>query len=170
MTDRTLDTRTPVVERAPETAPVARRELNPFEEMERLFERLTSRGWMPALRWDTPWFSGWADVEARIPRIDLIDRETETVLKAELPGMAKEDIEITVDANNVTLKGHTRKEEKEERGDYYRSEIRRGEFSRTVVLPHAVDAAQARATYRDGILEVTLPKVEAARRTTIKVE
>jgi len=172
MTDRMPETRTPVVERPPETvsAPVTRREPNPFEEMQRLFESLMPRGWLPAMRWENPWLAELADLDLKVPRVDLIDRDNELRLKAELPGIAREDIEITVDANTVTLKGHSRKEEKEERGDYYRSEIRRGEFSRTLVLPHAVNASEARATFRDGLLEVTLPKLEAARRTTVSVQ
>jgi HSP20 family protein len=82
----------------------------------------------------------------------------------------KEDIEIALAGNLLTLKGQTKREEKEEKGDYYRCEISQGSFSRTVTLPAEVNEAGARAELRDGMLEVTLPKVEKAKKRPIKVE
>ena len=106
----------------------------------------------------------------KVPKIDVINRDKEIVVKAELPGVAKEDIDVSMTDNTVTIKGSTSHEEKEEKGDYYRCEISRGSFSRTVALPGDVDADKAKASFNDGILELTLPKVERSHRKTINVE
>ena len=71
---------------------------------------------------------------------------------------------------SVTIKGKRSHEEQEEKGDYYRSEIRLGAFSRTVTLPRDVDASNAKATLKDGILELALPKVAKSKRVAVKVE
>ncbi|GIX28653.1 MAG: hypothetical protein KatS3mg123_2534 [Burkholderiales bacterium] len=84
--------------------------------------------------------------------------------------MNKEDIEISLTGNVLTIKGETKREEKEEKGDYYRCEISRGAFSRTVSLPAEVDESKAKASLNDGVLEITLPKTETAKKRTIKVE
>lgn len=68
------------------------------------------------------------------------------------------------------IKGNTSHEEKEERDDYYRREISRGSFTRTLALPGDVDSSKAAAKFKDGVLELTLPKVETSKRRTIKVE
>ena len=72
--------------------------------------------------------------------------------------------------DSVTIRGETRKETKEEKGDYHRCEISHGSFSRTVALPAAVDGAKAAAIFKDGILELTLPKVQATKRHKIAVK
>ena len=90
-------------------------------------------------------------------------------LRAELPGFRKEDVEISVSGNLLTISGETGSEEKEEKGEYYRSEISRGAFSRTLALPVEVDESKAKASMKDGMLELTLPKIEKARRRTITI-
>ena len=87
-----------------------------------------------------------------------------------MPGIDKRDIEISVGEDSVTVKGESRREEKQEAGDYYRCELSRGAFSRTLGLPAAVDASKAKATFRDGMLTMTLPKVERAKRHTVRIE
>lgn len=104
------------------------------------------------------------------PSVDVIDRDDEVVVRAEVPGFRKEDIEISVSGDLLTLSGATSREEKEERGTYYRAEITRGAFSRTLMLPAEVDDSKAKATMRDGLLELRLPKVERSRRRTITIE
>ena len=92
------------------------------------------------------------------PRVDVIDREDELVVRAETPGIDKDDLEVSVSEGSVTIKGATRREEKEEKGEYHRCEIMRGTFSRSVALPAEVDADAAQATFKDGVLELTPPK------------
>lgn len=105
----------------------------------------------------------------RMPKVDVIDKDDAVVVRAEVSGVKKEDLEISLGDNTVTIRGCTRHEEKEQKGEYYRSEISRGEFSRTVALPCAVDSNRSSAKLEDGMLELTLPKLEKAKRHTIKV-
>jgi len=150
------------------------RALSPFEEMDRLFERMESlfpRGWMRPLRWERPGFGEFVSrLEMPVPKVDVIDRDNEVVVRAEVPGVDKKDIDVSVTDNTVIIKGTTSHEEKEEKGDYYRSEISRGSFSRTVGLPGDVDSAAAKASFKDGVLELVMPKVEKSKRRNIKVE
>lgn len=143
--------------------------LSPIDEMERLMDEYFPRGWLR--RWEWPAFPEFSRrMELRLPKVDIIDRDAEVVLKAEIPGVDKKDLDVSVTGNTVTIKGQTGREEKEEKGDYYRCEISRGSFSRTLNLPADVDATQARATFKDGVLELTLPKKEEARRQSVKIE
>ncbi len=144
------------------------RSLSPFEEMDRLFESFFPRGWLRPMRWEWPELG--ASFEVRTPRVDVIDREAEVVVRAEVPGVDKKDIEVSVTENTVTIQGSSRREEKEERDNYYRREIMRGAFSRTVALPAEVDSGKAKATFKDGVLELTVPKVEKAKRRSVPIE
>lgn len=146
------------------------RALSPFEEMDRMFDSFLRRGWMRPWRFEWPSFPEMTLPEMRMPKVDVIDRDSEIVVHAEVPGVDKKDIDISVSDNAVTIKGEMRHEEKEEKGDYYRCEISHGAFSRTVTLPADVDSAKARASFKDGMLELTLPKMEKAKRHSIRVE
>jgi HSP20 family protein len=149
----------------------ARGTMAPFEEMERWFENAIGGGWMRPFRMRWP---AWSDFpvafEGRMPKVDVIDRDAEVVVRAEVPGVKKEDLEVSVSDGTVTIKGEMKHEEKKEKGDYYRSEISRGSFLRTVMLPGYVDPDQVKSSFKDGVLELTLPKVEKTKRRTIKVE
>jgi HSP20 family protein len=128
-----------------------------FEEMDRWFDEV-------ARRWLSPF-------EGRMPQVDMFDRETEIVIRAALPGVAKEDLELSMtDDETVTIRASTRREAKEGKGEYYRRELSQGEFQRTLRLPVAVKGVEAKATFKDGILELVLPKVEQAKSKKIKVE
>ena len=146
------------------------RALSPFEEMDRMFDQYFRRGWMRPWRFEWPSLPDVGLPEMIVPKVDVIDRENEVVVKAEIPGVEKKDIDISVGEDTVTIKGSTRHEEKEEKGDYYRCEISRGAFSRTVALPATVDGGKAKGSFKDGVLELTLPKVEKAKRHAVKVE
>jgi HSP20 family protein len=145
------------------------RALSPFEEMDRMFDQFTRRGWLRPWRMEWPSFPELALPEIKVPKVDVIDRENDVLIKAEVPGVEKKDIDISVGEDTVTIKGSTRHEEREEKGDYYRCEISRGAFSRTVALPAAVDGAKAKASFKDGILELTLPKTEKAKRHSVSI-
>jgi HSP20 family protein len=82
----------------------------------------------------------------------------------------KDDLEVTLSEHTVTIGAHTTAEEKEEKGEYYRKEMSRGDFQRTLALPGGVDETRARASFADGVLELTLPKLEKTARRTVKVE
>ncbi len=157
------------VVRSGELQKASSRTLRPFEDMERMFDEFLGRGWLRPLRFERlPELSQmW---EGRLPRVDIIDRDNEVVVKAEVPGIKKEELEIAVTGDRFTIKGQSRREEKEEKGDYYRSEVSTGSFSRTVTLPAMVDEAGARAQLKDGMLEVILPKIEKAKKRAINIE
>ena len=147
------------------------RALSPFEEMERLFEGYFPRGWMRPFGWERPsWGELTAPFEGKMPRVDVIDRDEELIVKAELPGVDKKDLDVSVTENTVTIKGSTSHEEKEEKGDYHRSEMSRGTYSRTLTLPTDVEADKAKAKFKDGVLELSLPKMKKAKRHSIKVD
>lgn len=149
----------------------APRSMSPFMEMERMFDNYLSRDWLH------PFHMGWpslpkmaAPFAGKTPSVDVIDRDNEVIVKAELPGVDKKDIDISVTQNTVTIKGTTSHEEKEEKGDYYRCEMSRGSYSRTLSLPADVDEGKSKARFKDGILELSLPKLKKSKRHTIKVE
>lgn len=161
-------TKAPAVEKA---TPARARMLTPLEEMEHLFDRVLGRGWLRPMRWEFPtWGEFGAAFEGMTPKVDVIDRETEIVVRAQVPGVERKDLEITLADNLLTLKGRTTHETKEEKGDFHRREMTYGEFTRTIALPAEVDDTKARATLKDGVLEMVMPKVAAARRRAIKIE
>jgi HSP20 family protein len=147
------------------------RTLTPFEEMDRWWESFMPHGWLRHFRSEWPFPGQWErPFETPMPKVDVIDHDEEVVVRAELPGVEKDAIDVSLSETSVTIKAETRREEKEEKGDYYRCEIARGAFARTVTLPDYVDAENARASFKDGILELSLPKVTKAKRRTLEIE
>lgn len=145
--------------------------LRPFEDMERAFERMFSRAWPSPFRWGEPLIPELPETfMAKWPRIDIIDRDHELVLRAEIPGLSKDDLDISLTEDTVTISGKARKEEKTEEGEYYCAEIVQGEFCRSISLPAGIDGSQATAKFKDGMLEMTLPKLEKSVRHTVKIE
>lgn len=105
-----------------------------------------------------------------VAHIDVIDRDNEIVIKAEVAGVDKDHLDIQVHGNQVYISGNKTEEVEKGEGKYIYRERRYGDFSRTIQLPVDVDAAQTRAVYKDGVLELTLPKAESAKRRRITVE
>jgi HSP20 family protein len=141
----------------------------PWEDMEHALERLLPRGWPRLWRGEWPSWADFGPLAGRVPRVDVLDRENEVVLRAAVPGLSKEDLEVSVSDRAVTLRGE-RKGEEAEAGEYVSRELSAGAFSRTVVLPAAVDAKEAKVRLTHGILEMTLPKLEAEKRHKIAIE
>jgi HSP20 family protein len=147
------------------------RALSPFEEIDRFFESLLPRGFARPWRWDWPSMTETSmPFEGRMPRVDVIDRDNEVLVRAEVPGVDKKDLDVSVTESSVTIKGTASHEQKEEKGDYYRCEIARGSFSRTLRLPADVDGDKAKASFKDGVLELAIPKVVKAKRRSVKVD
>ncbi len=145
-----------------------------IDDMERMFDRMFGDFW-PG-RWMRPFGFQWpgrselAAFEGRTPSVDVIDRDNDIVVKAELPGVDKKDLDVSMSDNAVTIKATSYKEAQEEKGDYYRREIAQGRFVRTVALPVEVDSAKSKATFKNGVLELVIPKLEPAKRHRITVE
>ncbi|RPI46653.1 MAG: Hsp20/alpha crystallin family protein [Betaproteobacteria bacterium] len=143
----------------------------PLADMDRLFDRILPRAWLRPLAWESPLMGELGEVfEAAAPRVDVIDGEESIVIHAAVPGVDRKDLEISVNATSVTIRGKVTHEAKEEKGEYYRCEIARGEFSRMLTLPCVVDASKANAQLKDGMLELRLPKVEKAKRHMVKID
>lgn len=145
--------------------------LSPFEDMERAFERFMKSLWMRPLGWDRPlWREMMEPFQGRVPSMDIIDRDDDFLVRAEVPGVDKKHIEVTLTDSTLTIKGRVEHEAKEQKRDYYRCEITQGTFSRSMLIPGEFDAAKVSASMKDGILEVKLPKLDAAKRRNIRIE
>ena len=146
--------------------------LKPLTDMERAVERFFDRRWPSLLRWnDIPSDDTLFEFEGqRLPSLDVIDRDTEVLVRAEIPGIEKKDISVSLAGNLLTIKGQTNKEVKEEDGDYYRHEISSSSFARSVTVPGTVDVSKIVANLKDGILEIKLPKMESSKRRNIAVQ
>ena len=123
--------------------------------------------------WGSVYDRGRDDVTSRgswLPPVDIYETPThEIVLKAEAPGLKREDIDLTVENNTLTIRGERKKDEAVAEDQYHRVERSFGPFSRSFTLPSTVDAGRVRAEYRDGVLTVTLPMREEARPRQIQV-
>ena len=97
------------------------------------------------------------------PSVDVFEEEGNLVIRAELPGVKQEDVDITVHDRVLTVSGQRKEEQKQERGGYYVRERRHGSFRRSVMLPQGVEEDKIRARYEDGILEVTVEGAAAVR-------
>ena len=104
----------------------------------------------------------------RLP-IDLVENQNELIVKASVPGLKPEDITITVVGDSLTIKGNSQGEVKQEKENYVVQERRFGSFQRTLNLPVAVQADKAHADFENGVLTLTLPKVEEIKPKQIKV-
>ena len=142
--------------------------LKELEEMRKDMDRLFEEFFSPITRRRRGWLK--PEMGVIVPNIEMYDRKNEIVVKAELPGVAKEDIDLTITKDSLTLKGETKKEEEIKEENYYAAEISYGSFTRTIALPAEVDSEKAKASFKNGVLEITLPKREEAKPKEIKIE
>jgi HSP20 family protein len=104
------------------------------------------------------------------PVVDIFESNGDVVLKAELPGIKKEDLEVTLNDGSITISGEKKKESELKRKDYYKWESSYGSFCRSFALPAEVQGDKVKSTYKDGVLEVRMPKSEAAKSKEVKVK
>lgn len=100
---------------------------------------------------------------AASPRVDVYQTEKDVMVKAEIPGVSKEDLNVYVDENSIRLAGQIKREQGFNNENMYRTERFYGSFSRTIPLPVEVKTEQAKAEYKDGILSIIVPKVEPTK-------
>ncbi len=105
-----------------------------------------------------------------VPKLDLTETEKEFVVRAEVPGVPRENLDVNLEDNVLTLTGHREKKISEKSEEYLWEEREAGKFMRSVRLPKAVEANKVEATYQDGILTVRLPKVETAVKNRILIK
>lgn len=129
------------------------------EAMDRLFEDSLVR---PSRLLSEFWGEGLA--------VDVYQTDNDVVVKAALPGVKREEMEITVSGDTLTLNGETKTEEEIKRENYFRQERRYGAFSRSVIIPVPVQSEKAEATFKDGVLTITLPKAEEVKPKRIQIK
>ena len=135
---------------------------SPFRDLARLEREMEDMfGRWPAWPWSE---RGWA------PAVDMIDHEDEIVLRADLPGLDEKDIEVTVQDGTVGIRGERKEGKEEKKEDYYYSERSYGAFARTLMLPTTVEADKVKATFKNGVLEVHLPKAKEAKGKKIEIK
>ena len=123
-------------------------------------------------RWNEALRGSYGDEPANrmlVPAMDVVESEDELVLTAELPGIAKEQVKITVEDGVLTLSGEKKFERDQKNKDYHVVERRYGTFHRQVTLPSQVDATKVSANFADGVLIIHVPKVEAAKPREITI-
>lgn len=104
-----------------------------------------------------------------MPAIEMQDREDRIILRAEIPGIDAKDLDVQVARDTVTISGETRQEQQTEDRGFWHSEFRYGKFQRTIPLPVAVENEHVEASYKDGILTLTLPKVAEAINRVVHI-
>lgn len=132
-----------------ELADLRRRMLQLFEEPFALPTFRESVGWMPD--------------------VDIVETDGEIVVKAELPGMSKDDVDVEIDGNVLTLKGEKREEKEEKEKERYLYECSYGSFQRSFTLPTEVNADAVKAEFKNGVLKITLPKTGEPRGKKIHI-
>jgi HSP20 family protein len=104
------------------------------------------------------------------PAIDVAVEKDNVIVKADMPGLTKDDVSVSLQDNCLTIKGEKKQETEKKDTNYYLSERMHGSFTRVIELPVAVNAAEIDARFRDGVLQVTLPKTEEAKPKQIEVK
>lgn len=133
---------------------------DPFREFDRFF----SDDWGLVPMWK-------GSSQFRLPAIDVYQTDKDVVAELEVPaGIDPERIEISVEDGTLTLRGRSEERREEKDKHYYRKEIHRGEFERSVALPTAVKSGEAEATYEKGILKVTIPRAEESKPRKVEVK
>jgi HSP20 family protein len=137
-----------------------------FDDFDHFFNDFLSNRWPRLLDWNTPNLS-----PTSFPRVDIIDHDQSIEVQAALPGVKKEDVSVSIHHQTITICTTSKEEKKEEEpGKYFRREISHGQFKRTLSLPDNIDDEQAKASFKDGILTVTIPKTEKSKNKSLAIE
>jgi HSP20 family protein len=134
--------------------------------MERMADDVFGRHWFD-FRW--PERLRLRELELQEPAVEIAEEKDELVVKAEIPGIKKEDLEVNLSDHCLTISGEKKKEEEVKEKGYYYSERAYGSFCRSIELPTEVKSDKVSASFKNGVLEVHLPKTEEAKRKEVKV-
>lgn len=129
-------------------------------EMEDLFGRFT-REW--------PW-PRWLAEREWTPAVDMVDRKDEVLMRVDLPGLEQKDIEVRIEDGTLTIRGERKEEREEKEASYYCSERWAGLFARSLTLPPGVETDKVKATFRNGVLEIHLPKAPEAKGKAVEIK
>jgi len=166
MAEATKENKSLTTQRSTEIMPRA-------HEMERWFDRMVEEFWrrpFPTLLRPERWWPAETGTMMRLPAVDVYENKDDVVIKAEIPGLSKEDISVQVTDSTLMIKGEKKREEEVKEDDYYRCERSFGSFTRAVALPCEVKADQVKATFKNGVLEVRMPKTEEAKKKAVTVK
>ena len=141
------------------------------EEMDRLFDDFGfGRGWL------APGFERSLDRLGALggtswaPQVEVIERDNQLIVRADLPGMSKDDVTVDIDDNSLAIRGERKTEHEENEEGYYRSERSYGSFYRQIPLPSGVNTGEATADFRNGVLEITMPAASRSREERRQLE
>lgn len=129
---------------------------NPFRDVDRFWED-DLVPFFPALR-------------MKIPPVDVSETEKDVMVEMEAPGIDPKNIELTIEGNHLSIRGHIEEKQEEKNKSYHRKEIRREALERSVALPAEVKAEEANASYTDGVLKIMIPKAEVVKPKRIEVK
>ena len=140
------------------------RALTPIRrEMERVFDEIGKGRW--------PAWPAWMEEEQGLsPALEVGETDDEFFVKAQVPGMKREDIEIELSESALMMKGEAKEEKEEKKKNYYRREFSYGRFARTVPIPSGADTSKASAELKDGVLNVHIPKTEESKKHSVKLD
>lgn len=140
----------------------------PFGELERYFDRFFRYPFslLTPPSWGFPEFAKLGEIS---PSVDIFEEGAEMVVKAEIPGIGKEDLNVAITEDTLTISGEKKHEEKIEKKDYHRIERSYGSFCRSFRLPDNVNGEKAKASFKDGVLEVRIPKSKETKQKKIQI-
>ncbi|MEW6128856.1 MAG: Hsp20/alpha crystallin family protein [Acidobacteriota bacterium] len=151
---------------------------NPFammnrfaEEMERMFDDFGIGRSLPTMRFGR----GWGELESSqmvgwSPQIEVFEREGQFIVRADLPGLKKDDVKVDITDDALTIQGERKQEHEEEGEGWYRSERGYGSFFRSIPLPEGINADEAKASFRDGVLEISMPAPQQPQQRRRQIE
>jgi HSP20 family protein len=142
--------------------------VSPLSDMENWFDRFWRR---PFSLMEAPFWPGLKLSEREVisPSVDIYEEGKDLVLKADIPGLKRKDVNVDITDDILTISGEKKKEEKVERDDYYRYERSHGSFRRTFELPKDVEKGKIKAHFEDGVLEIRLPRSNAKEKKHNKI-
>lgn len=138
---------------------------DPLREMEDIFDRYNR-----ALSWPRRGSKDIMATEDWAPRVDIVETDNDFNIKAEIPEVKKEDVKVSVDNGVLTIKGERKQEKEEKNKKFHRIERSYGSFARSFVLPENVDANKIDASFKDGMLNLSIPKTKEVKPKAIDVK
>ena len=145
--------------------------LSAFHNLENKVEHMFQRMWHSPFAHDNPTDVISYGSLTNMPKMDVIDKDKEILVKAELPGIEKKDIVVEIANNQLIIKAKTCHEKKEEEGDYLKREISKNEIYRSVLLPAGIDDdSKVKTSFKNGVLELSIAKPKKSQRRQIEVK
>ena len=131
-------------------------------DMDRFFDDLVPFSWKGA--------NGGRKADLWAPNTDMCETENEYLITIDLPGVTKKDVEVNIQDNRLTISGERKMEEKQDNNNYHRRERFHGQFMRLYTLPDAVKEDKIKATFKDGVLSVSIPKAEVKKAKKVAID